>query len=191
MDRNTIIGLTLIFLLFIAWQQFMAPSPEELEAQQRMQDSLARMEQKAVGDSVVNEPLDTAARQAAVELDSAAMARYSSSFGPFAGSATGEEEVLRLENEYLAVSFSSKGGRIQEVLLKKYFKIIEVKGGKDENAYHFSHVYSPVRSIRIHGRSSTGVAMLSPPSGPEEIAPSRRKELKGPVASAETRKLPR
>ena len=47
MDRNAIIGLTLIFILFIVWQQMMAPTAEEMEAQQRMQDSIAQVQQTA------------------------------------------------------------------------------------------------------------------------------------------------
>lgn len=60
MDRNTVIGLSLIFAIMVAWFYFMAPSQEELQrrqAQQARQDSLA-----ALADTTAAQP-DTLAEQ--------------------------------------------------------------------------------------------------------------------------------
>jgi len=50
MNRNTIIGLILIFAIFIGWSYWMQPSEEELEKQR--QEQLDRARQKRVSDSL-------------------------------------------------------------------------------------------------------------------------------------------
>jgi len=128
MDRNTIIGLSLIFVLILLWQQVMSPSAEQIEAQKRMQDSIAQVEARQLQDSLAKlTTKDTIVAQtpAAVVGDSAKTAQTSALFGPFAGAAAGEEKTIVLENEVMKVAFSSKGGRIQEIELKQYSKVLE------------------------------------------------------------------
>jgi len=127
MDRNTIIGFLLIFVLLIAWQQFMAPSPEELQRQQQIQDSL-RMEQVRQ-DSLARlaeaRQLKDAQEAAAVTQDSASRANEMALlFGPFAPSAVGELKTFKLGNDVMEVTFTNKGGRIREVWLKDYYKVV-------------------------------------------------------------------
>jgi YidC/Oxa1 family membrane protein insertase len=133
MDKNTIVGLGLIFLLFLAWQQFLAPSPEELEAQQRTRDSLARVEQLAEAvvpdqDSVAEQvvPTDVAALS-----DSARIAELSGAFGPFASAASGTADSVVFETDLMKITFSTKGGNISRVLLKNYRKIRENEAGEE------------------------------------------------------------
>jgi YidC/Oxa1 family membrane protein insertase len=121
MDKNSWIGLGLIFVLLMAWQYFVRPSPEEMEAQQRVQDSLARVE-----DSLARlEPIaDTALEEDTLQavppqLDSAAI---QDTYGNLATSAIGSEKTYELENDLMRVTFSNKGGRITEVFLKDYFQ---------------------------------------------------------------------
>lgn len=129
MDRNTIIGLSLIFVLILVWQQVMSPSAEELEAQQRSADSIAQLEaRQQLPDSLAKLPTtDTNAQQtpATALSDSAKTAQASAVFGSFAAAAIGEEKTIVLENEVMKVSFSNKGGRIQEIELKQYSKVLE------------------------------------------------------------------
>ena len=44
MDKNTITGLIIIFLILIGFSYFNRPSEEEIQARQRKQDSLALVE---------------------------------------------------------------------------------------------------------------------------------------------------
>jgi YidC/Oxa1 family membrane protein insertase len=44
-NKNTIIGLVLIFLIFIVYSYLMTPSKEEIQKQQRAADSIARINQ--------------------------------------------------------------------------------------------------------------------------------------------------
>ncbi len=125
MDRNTIIGFVLIFVLLIAWQQFMAPSPEELQRQQQLQDSL-RMEQRRQDSLARAAQASAPASEAATTTrDTAAQQQeLTALFGPFAPAAKGELKTFKLENELMEVTFSNKGGRIREVWLKDYYKIV-------------------------------------------------------------------
>ena len=121
-------------MLFLAWQQFLAPSPQELEAQQRSRDSLARLEQLA--ETIL--PGEDAAPAEAVTptdapllTDSARLEQLTGTFGPFASAAVGQADSVVLENDLLKVTFSTKGGRITSVLLKQYHKVRETDAGEE------------------------------------------------------------
>ena len=101
MDKNNIIGILLIFALFIVWQQIMTPSPEEIEKQQRIRDSLAMVEQRANATESIQEPqpqVDIASSLANAS-DTLKKAQLGGIFGPFAPAASGEEKTEVLEND--------------------------------------------------------------------------------------------
>lgn len=130
MDRNTVIGLLLIFGLFMLMQYMNSPTQEQLEEERRIQDSLARAEY--VKDSLAriqNESSVADSLQETVDInalpDSVKQTRLSGAFGPFALAASGENAEYVLENEVFKVTFLSKGGRIKGVELKDYYKISE------------------------------------------------------------------
>lgn len=63
MDRNTVTGLLLIFVITIAWAWFTMPSEEELaqrQAEQAMQDSIAAVQAEQQNDSLIAANQDTA-----------------------------------------------------------------------------------------------------------------------------------
>ncbi len=130
MDRNTVIGLTLIFAIFMLWQYTLTPSQEEIEAQKRRRDSLQQVEQfrldslAKIQEKKLAEIVETTPA-AAEESDSLKNSRLSQEFGLFAAAATGEEEREVLENDLFKITFSNKGGRIVEVELKDYYKVLE------------------------------------------------------------------
>ena len=127
MDRSSVIGLILIFGIFIVWQYVVAPSPAELEAQQRYQDSVA-----ALNDATLAPATPAAAAFTPDEVDgmtdSLRQARFGGQFGAFASAAVGTERDVTLENDLMIVTFATKGGHIKQVELKEYAKIIEVDG---------------------------------------------------------------
>lgn len=136
MDKNSIIGFALIFVLIMAWQQFLKPSQAELEQQQRTQDSLALVEVQA--DSIANIkeviPAPTITRDSLgnVVVDSMQVAKLSGVYGAFATAAAGEEEDIVLENDLIKITFTNKGARIKEVLLKEYFKMSDASEGENK-----------------------------------------------------------
>ncbi|WP_159638755.1 membrane protein insertase YidC [Sphingobacterium composti Ten et al. 2007 non Yoo et al. 2007] len=104
MDRNNIIGLVLIFLIFGGSFYLMKPSEAEIKAEQVRQDSIAA----AKNGVVVNK--DTI-NQIAL-LDSADLTK------PFGAAKVAQEEVVTLENNILKIDLTSKGAKVKNVLLK-------------------------------------------------------------------------
>ncbi|MEO1514177.1 MAG: membrane protein insertase YidC [Bacteroidota bacterium] len=132
MDRNSVIGLVLIFGLFFLWAQLNSPSKEELERQQFVQDSIKqeqmRLDSLANLETASQNPSTAVAANAApaveTESDSLRNLRLASTFGAFAASATGTESEEVLENDLFKITFSNKGGKIKNVTLKDYFKTL-------------------------------------------------------------------
>lgn len=125
MDKSNITGLVLIMLLVVAWSYFTKPSAEEVQRQQEIQDSLqnvaaeqARLEQKSGQLEVAEVSIDTSM------TDSARQVLLNQQFGSFANSVTGKQQLHTLENEFFKVTFTNKGGRIKEVELKDYKKLV-------------------------------------------------------------------
>src|SRR5690606_27468245 len=104
MDRNNIIGLILIFIIFGGSFYLMKPSEAEIKLEQARQDSIAM----AKNGVVVNK--DTSSQT--VVLDSAALAQ------PFGAAKVAQEELITLENDILKIDLTSKGGKVKNVLLK-------------------------------------------------------------------------
>ncbi len=115
MDRNNIIGLILIFVVTLLYL-YIAPRPErkpvdDSEQSQKISDSLAAPSlTRDSGTQQVDTPAPTTTEA------------LTGGF-PLAADQSGKEFVL--ENADIRVVFSSKGGRIVRVLLKKYKKLLE------------------------------------------------------------------
>lgn len=132
MDKNTITGFVLIFLLMIGYQLYLAPSQEQLEAEKRTRDSLAQIEQQLLDKPAQEKakPL-TPAEQVAELPDSLKQIQLGGIYGPFSQAAIGQEAEQVLENELIKVTFSNKGGRVKQVELKNHKKLIRQPDGTD------------------------------------------------------------
>jgi len=119
MDRAKItnaIGFALIFLLFFAWMRMNAPSKEQLAKDKLKRDSIALAEK-------ANVPAEKILPSVKVS-DSASIAKITNDFGAnYATALVGTDEQITLENDVFKIWFSSKGGKVSKVLLKKYIKI--------------------------------------------------------------------
>jgi len=129
-NRNTIIGLLLIFAIFIIFSYLSAPSKKELESQKQRYDSIANLKRQERATAI----LEKAKGQALHELqkkqqakdgkpiDSVSLAKavYSDQLGKFSSAGGGKDEQFTLENEVLKLKISSHGGKIEYVELKKY-----------------------------------------------------------------------
>lgn len=129
MDRNTVIGLTLIFGLFFTWQYVTSPSKEELQAAQQAQDSIARASQ--VKDSLAKIKSQSQQKAAIAIPDSLRQQQVNAVYGIFGPSALGTEQEVSLENDLMKVTFSTRGGRIKKVLLKQHYKMVRNNKKKD------------------------------------------------------------
>ena len=107
MDKNTLVGFTLIGAVLIGFSIYNRPSQEEMERAKRYQDSItiaqveaAKLEAEAAAQSVQ-----------ALTLDSTSL---------FFGANQGTEQFTTLENNLVKVTFSNKGGRVVSATLKDY-----------------------------------------------------------------------
>lgn len=116
MDKNTIIGFSLIGLILLGFWQLNKPSEKEVQAQKHYNNSIAVQQIKVQAETAINKTA-TVSKDSTIGTDTAAI---SSSFGDFSASANGQEKFYTLENELIKLTFSSKGGRIYSAQLKNY-----------------------------------------------------------------------
>lgn len=103
MDRNSAIGLTLIAALLLVYFYWFSPKPQPQSTQPAVTESPAQSTQETK-------------EQEEAPTDSV----LASTFGDFSSFARGAEKTTALETEDLRVIFTSKGGVIKELELKKY-----------------------------------------------------------------------
>lgn len=139
MDRNTIIGLLLIFALLMAWQQYMKPKAQAAQEQKRLQDSIAQVQQQAALKDKPKVEATVPAQELPAVPDSVKQEQRASKFGAFAAAAAGQAKDYQLENDVIKIVFSSKGGRIRYAELKQHFKVDEDEKKKE--------VKSPLRLL--------------------------------------------
>lgn len=115
MDRNQIIGIVLILAMLVGYQ-LLVPKPVPDAARPEKQVATQTQTTKPTtastttaginkGDSA-RQPIDTAAVKA--------------QFGDFAALATGQARDIVIENKDIKLTFSTRGGRVKEVVLKEY-----------------------------------------------------------------------
>lgn len=127
MDRNTIIGIVLIFLLFYVWAKMNAPTEDQLAEMQRVKDSITLAEQIPL-DPPESIQLDREIAPSQVDVergDSVQDLVLKRDFGIFAEAAKGVSQQQVLENDLLKVTFDSKGGRIISAEIKTYQRLLE------------------------------------------------------------------
>lgn len=128
MDKNTIIGFVLMIVVVLAFSWFTQPSPEEIALQRQYNDSIAAVEaERAIEAELWQKQADAAAQavMAPAELDSLSSdsvhrAQLVAAFGAFAPNAEGKDETVKLENNVVALEFSTRGGYLRRAMLKNY-----------------------------------------------------------------------
>ncbi|WP_299550342.1 membrane protein insertase YidC [Seonamhaeicola sp.] len=120
LDINSIIGFVLIFgiLAYMLWQN--QPTPEELEAQEKVKQEQVEAEQKAKAQeqTKVTTTTDYAIGSDVDSLQQVALTNKLGAFAYSALKASDEETVV--ESDLLALKFSNKGGHLSEVRLKEF-----------------------------------------------------------------------
>lgn len=134
MDRNTVLGLVLIFAIMIGYMYMMQPSKEELE-ERRLQDSIQRAEliKRAIQDSILQAQRDSIALLPdSLKPEGYAIAEKHEDQapdepkkrivpkGPFSHAAIKDSAYYILENDLLKIKVASLGGRPVEVELKEF-----------------------------------------------------------------------
>ena len=122
MDKNSLIGLILIFAILFVWHTLTKPTEEQLKEQQRIRDSIELAEARPEGESIAQAQK---AIQATTEPDSIKEQRLQAQYGNFAASMNGTPQRDCIENDVFKVCFSNKGGRIEDVELKTFKKNLD------------------------------------------------------------------
>lgn len=132
MNKQSIIGLVLIFGIFVGYMWWVAPSAEEIAAR-RTQDSLAyvaQMEEQQRLDSIATaEKIQAAVQdslakvapeQFAAASEEAKQTAQRDKFKQFSASAEGDTLAIVMQNEKMTVELSTLGAQIERVVLADY-----------------------------------------------------------------------
>lgn len=128
MDRKSIIGLILIFLVFMGYMWWTAPTEEELAAQRAMRDSIMRAEQMRI-DSLERAQNLSLAQENTLEsqlqsdndsVRSAALAMAKNELGVFSNNLEGDSVTISVNTSTLNLEFSSLGARVKSAILSDY-----------------------------------------------------------------------
>ncbi|HMU04972.1 MAG TPA: membrane protein insertase YidC, partial [Saprospiraceae bacterium] len=132
MERNHIIGFILIFATLMLWNVATAPSKEEQAEAKRIQDSIALVNAVDITDTLTTPTsvIDTALAPSPIN-DSLSNQANAIKYGAFASSINGTESEEILENDFIKITFTNKGGRIKEAILKQHYKTVTDSTGKD------------------------------------------------------------
>jgi YidC/Oxa1 family membrane protein insertase len=131
MNRDTIIGLLLIFVILIGYSIWMTPSQQEREAFKSKQDST--MQARRIQDSVALVRFLEQKKQDSIRANQQIVTQTETSgeakeitlvnhdkLGIFAGSSVGTDGIYQIENDLMKIGISAKGGKIISVELKDY-----------------------------------------------------------------------
>ena len=121
--KNAMIGMTLIMVILFGWQYLSAPSAQQVAENKRIKDSTEQATRR-IDSLKMAQPMAQAPVQAALP-DSVRRQQMQGDFGIYSAFAMGQEQINTLENDVFKITFTNKGGRIKDVLLKKYYKLTE------------------------------------------------------------------
>lgn len=108
-DRNTVIGFIALAVLFVGYFFYNSQDQQRVMRERQKQDSIARANAPKV-DSVVY-------RQDSIRLDSQNRRVAAGDFNNFIN---GTEQISRVENDFMIIGFTNKGGQPKWVELKNF-----------------------------------------------------------------------
>ena len=122
MDKKSIIGLILIFAIFVGYMFWVAPSKEEIAERQRVYDSTmaAQIEAQRVEDSILAAKALQDSLMLAGDTTVQGALRNVADMGVFNAAAQGEARALTVENERMSIEFNTLGARVDRVVLNDY-----------------------------------------------------------------------
>ncbi|MEI6640069.1 MAG: membrane protein insertase YidC, partial [Chlorobium sp.] len=100
MDRNSVTGLAIIAVIMMVWLQFMSPENKSLQNAKEIHTEQVEQQRLAASSLSLPPVIDT--------------------FGMFAPSAAGKEQLFTVENDLFRAIVSSKGATLKSLVLKKH-----------------------------------------------------------------------
>ena len=125
MDKKSIIGILLIFLILVVFSIINKPSKEQIEVIKHRQDSIAKVEAEKAAILLQQQQSEEIAQEIAAATPDTLnpdlqLQEKTDQFGAFGVAAVGSEEFYTLENNLMKITFTNKGGRVYSVQLKNY-----------------------------------------------------------------------
>ena len=118
MDKQSITGLVLIFLILVLFWWINAPNEEQQKKWQQHHDSLRRVE-LAYQDSMLKVQAARETEKATTDSATISLER-TQTYGLLSEAVEGENQFFTIENNLMKITLSSKGGRVYSVELKEY-----------------------------------------------------------------------
>ena len=124
MNKQSIIGLVLIFAIFMGYIWWVSPSKEELAAMQAKHDSLVQVYNDSVALAAEEAAIRLELEQKAAQGDTAAIQQLgrkkTTNLGVFNAATTGDTGTLCIDNGLMVVKVSNQGAQVSDVVLSKY-----------------------------------------------------------------------
>ncbi len=124
MDKNTVIGFLLMMAVVIGFSMMTQPSAEELQKEKAV---ATQTENTTITTDSTGTVADTATPVEVKEIvidsltaDSIKKAELFNKYSYFAPHIEGVEEIVKIENEVVALEFNTRGGYLQKATLKNY-----------------------------------------------------------------------
>ncbi len=122
MDKKSIIGLVLIFAIFVGYMFWVAPSKEEMAERQRVYDSMvaANVEAQRIEDSIAAAIARADSLAAAGDSVLPGTTRRVQDMGVFNAAAQGEVQSITVSNDRMTMELNTLGARVDRVVLADY-----------------------------------------------------------------------
>jgi YidC/Oxa1 family membrane protein insertase len=184
MDRNTTIGLVLIFAVLMLFSYLNKPSQEQIEETKRKRDSIELVRQQALKEMEAQQALvvnqTTTDSLLSTEDSLVVENELRNLYGDFAVSANGSEEFVTLENNLLRIILSTKGGNVHSVELLNYKRhdstdLFLIEAGKSVHNLNFFAQNRNIQTDKLYFKvlgDDKNIAVTGPevPRGREGIS---------------------
>jgi YidC/Oxa1 family membrane protein insertase len=121
MDKNTIIGFSLMGLIIIGFFWLNQPSEQEIEKHRQQQDSIRTvLQENALREAENLNRLEEERRLTEEVSDSVKMLKAADKYGAFSAATIGENEIVQLENQLIKLELNTRGGDIHKVTLHEF-----------------------------------------------------------------------
>ena len=117
MDRNTITGFSLIFLILIGYYWYTAPTAEQQAIFERQRDSIAKVEAAKVASAQPKQASNASVSSATTPVKDSALLN---TLGGFASQLQGTPGLVQLKSKELSIDIRTKGGNMGRVVLNNH-----------------------------------------------------------------------